>query len=144
PYWDSEMRGAIFGLTRGVEKEHFVRAALESMAYQTKDVLDAMVEDSAISVKSLRVDGGAVPNNFLMQFQSDMLGVDVERPELSGSTALGADSLGGLALGCWKSRNEITERWHLDRGLETKLKEETRRKLYEGWRRAVEAAQVFK
>lgn len=144
PYWDSEMRGAIFGLTRGVEKEHFVRATLESMAYQTKDVLDAMVEDSKIPVKSLRVDGGAVPNNFLMQFQSDMLGVDVERPELSETTALGAAYLAGLALGFWKSRNEITERWHLERRFEPKLKEETREKLYEGWRKAVEAAQVFK
>src|SRR5699024_6743412 len=144
PYWDSEMRGAIFGLTRGVEKEHFVRAALESMAYQTKDVLDAMVEDSAISVKSLRVDGGAVPNNFLMQFKSDMLGVDVERPELSETTALGAAYLAGLALGFWKSCNEITERWHLEHRFEPKLKEETRKKLYEGWRKAVEAAQVFK
>ncbi|HLQ96717.1 MAG TPA: glycerol kinase GlpK [Pseudogracilibacillus sp.] len=144
PYWDSEMRGAIFGLTRGVEKEHFVRAALESMAYQTKDVLDAMVEDSSISVSSLRVDGGAVPNDFLMQFQSDMLGVDVERPELSETTALGAAYLAGLATGFWESRDEITERWHLERRFEPKLKEETRGKLYEGWRKAVKAAQAFK
>lgn len=144
PYWDSEMRGAIFGLTRGVEKEHFVRAALESMAYQTKDVLDAMVEDSSISVSSLRVDGGAVPNDFLMQFQSDMLGVDVERPELSETTALGAAYLAGLATGFWESRDEITERWHLERRFEPELKEETREKLYEGWRKAVKAAQAFK
>ncbi|GAE91946.1 glycerol kinase [Gracilibacillus boraciitolerans JCM 21714] len=102
PYWDSDARGAMFGLTRGTKKEHFIRATLESIAYQTKDVLDAMVEDSGIEVKSLRVDGGAVANNFLMQFQSDLLDVPVERPQVIETTALGAAYLAGLAVGYWE------------------------------------------
>lgn len=111
PYWDSEARGAIFGLTRGTRKEHFVRATLESLAYQTKDVLNAMIADSDIDLKSLRVDGGAVRNDFLMQFQSDMLGVPVERPVVQETTALGAAYLAGLAVGFWESKEEIAKQW---------------------------------
>ena len=104
PYWDSEVRGAIFGLTRGTSKEHFIRATLESLAYQTKDVLAAMEEDSKIKLKTLRVDGGVVKNNFLMEFQSNLLNVTVERSQINETTALGAAYLAGLAVGYWKVR----------------------------------------
>ncbi|WP_089740155.1 glycerol kinase GlpK [Gracilibacillus ureilyticus] len=144
PYWDSDARGAMFGLTRGTTKEHFIRATLESIAYQTKDVIGAMVEDSGIDVKSLRVDGGAVANNFLMQFQSDILDLPVERPEVIETTALGAAYLAGLAVGYWESRDEITNRWKVDNQFESKMDDETRDKLYSGWKKAVEATRVFK
>lgn len=144
PHWDSEMRGAIFGLTRGTEKEHFVRATLESLAYQTKDVLEAMVEDAGTSVKSLRVDGGAVANDFLMQFQSDMLDVPVDRPEISETTALGAAYLAGLSVGFWESKDDIAKQWHLDKTFEPKMDDGKREKLYDGWQKAVKAAGVFK
>lgn len=144
PYWDSEMRGAIFGLSRGTEKEHFVRATLESLAYQTKDVLGAMEADSNIAVKSLRVDGGAVENNFLMQFQSDLLGASVERPEISETTALGAAYLAGLAIGFWESRDAIANQWKLERRFDDQMEDNERDRLYQGWKKAVEAAQVFK
>src|SRR5699024_6208341 len=111
PYWDSDARGAVFGLTRGTTKEHFIRATLESLAYQTKDVLDVMIQDSEIDLKALRVDGGAVKNNFLMQFQSDMLGVPVERPVIQETTALGAAYLAGLAVGYWDGLHEIGRKW---------------------------------
>lgn len=109
PYWDSDVRGAIFGLTRGTEKEHLIRATLESLAYQTKDVLDAMEADSGIKLKTLRADGGAVANNLLMQFQSGLLGVPVERPVIQETTALGAAYLAGLAVGFWKDKEEIVK-----------------------------------
>lgn len=144
PYWDSDVRGAVFGLTRGTEKEHFVRATLESLAYQTKDVLDAMEADSGIALKKLRVDGGAVANHFLMQFQSDLLGVPVERPEVSETTALGAAYLAGLAVGFWESKDEIANRWKLDREFDSQMQEGEREHLYKGWQKAVEAARVFK
>ncbi|HEU5141096.1 MAG TPA: glycerol kinase GlpK [Bacillales bacterium] len=144
PYWDNDARGAVFGLTRGTEKEHFVRAVLESLAYQTKDVLDAMVEESGIPVKTLRVDGGAVKNNLLMQFQSDLLGVSVERPEVNETTALGAAYLAGLAVGFWESRKEIAGNWKLDRGFEAGMNDKERNRLYGGWKKAVEAARIFK
>lgn len=107
PYWDSDVRGAAFGLTRGTSKEHFIRATLESLAYQTKDVLTAMEQDSEISLKALRVDGGAVKNNFLMQFQSDMLRVGVERPSINETTALGAAYLAGLAVGFGTTKRKL-------------------------------------
>jgi glycerol kinase len=144
PYWDSDVRGAIFGLTRGTQKEHFVRATLESLAYQTKDVLTAMEADSGISLKTLRVDGGAVKNNFLMQFQSDMLGVPVERPVVNETTALGAAYLAGLAVGYWKDQSEIAKQWNIDRTFEPSMSEEKRNELYEGWKKAVKAAMAFK
>lgn len=144
PYWDSEMRGAVFGLTRGTEKEHFVRATLESLAYQTKDVLAAMEADSGIEVKTLRVDGGAVTNEFLMQFQSDILNVPVERPGVNETTALGAAYLAGLAIGFWKDKSEIAEQWNQDKLFKPAMATENRDSLYKGWKKAVEAAQVFK
>lgn len=144
PYWDSDVRGSVFGLTRGTTKEHFVRATLESLAYQTKDVLDAMEADSGISLKSLRVDGGAVKNDFLMQFQSDILDVQVDRPVINETTALGAAYLAGLAVGFWKNKSEISERWKNDKSFQPKMEEENRKDLYEGWQKAVKAAMVFK
>ncbi|MBM7646044.1 glycerol kinase [Scopulibacillus daqui] len=144
PYWDSEVRGAVFGLTRGTEREHFVRATLESLAYQSKDVLDAMETDSRIQLKSLHVDGGAVGNNFLMQFQSDILNVPVERPTVSETTALGAAYLAGLAVGIWQSKDDIVDRWKIDRTFEPKMNASERDKLYNGWKKAVQAAMAFK
>lgn len=144
PYWDSDVRGSVFGLTRGTTKEHFIRATLESLAYQTKDVLDAMEADSNISLKTLRVDGGAVKNNFLMQFQGDLLNVPVERPEINETTALGAAYLAGIAVGFWKDRSEIANQWNLDKRFEPELEEEKRNELYKGWQKAVKAAMAFK
>jgi glycerol kinase len=144
PYWDSDVRGAIFGLTRGTEKEHFIRATLESLAYQTKDVLSAMEADSGIELKTLRVDGGAVKNNFLMQFQSDILGVPVERPIINETTALGAAYLAGLAVGFWESREEIAAKWQMEKRFEVQMQDEKRSKLYSGWKKAVEATMGFK
>lgn len=144
PYWDSEARGAIFGLTRGTEKEHFIRATLESLCYQTRDVMEAMSKDSGIEVQNLRVDGGAVKNNFIMQFQADIVNTPVERPEIQETTALGAAYLAGLAVGFWVSKDDIANRWKLEEEFEPKMEDEQRTKLYKGWKKAVEATQVFK
>lgn len=144
PYWDSDVRGAVFGLTRGTSKEHFIRATLESLAYQTRDVLSAMEQDSGIALKTLRVDGGAVQNNFLMQFQSDILNVPVERPIVSETTALGAAYLAGLAVGYWESQEEIAKQWVIDKKFEPGMSDLEREKLYEGWKKAVHAAMAFK
>ncbi len=144
PYWDSEVRGAVFGLTRGTEKEHFIRATLESLAYQTRDVLSAMEADSNIALHTLRVDGGAVKNNFLMQFQSDILNVPVDRPVVNETTALGAAYLAGLAVGYWGSLEDISNYWNLDRKFEPVMSEQEREDLYAGWGKAVKAAQAFK
>ena len=144
PYWDSEARGAIFGLTRGTEKEHFIRATLESLCYQTRDVMEAMSKDSGIEVQNLRVDGGAVKNNFIMQFQADIVNTPVERPEIQETTALGAAYLAGLAVGFWESKDDIANRWKLEEEFEPKMEDEQRTKLYKGWKKAVEATQVFK
>ncbi|PIC80049.1 glycerol kinase [Sporosarcina sp. P18a] len=144
PYWDSDVKGAVFGLTRGTTKEHFVRATLESLAYQTKDVLDAMEADSGISLKTLRVDGGVVNNNFLMQFQADLLNVPVERSTINETTALGAAYLAGLAVGFWKDRKEIAEYWRLDRPFEPNMEEVVREELYKGWQKAIHATIAFK
>jgi glycerol kinase len=144
PYWDSDVRGAVFGLTRGTSKEHFIRATLESLAYQTKDVLDAMEADSGITLKTLRVDGGAVRNDFLMQFQSDLLNVPVERPVINETTALGAAYLAGLAVGFWQDRSEIKNHWQLDQSFEPKMEQSQRDELYAGWQKAVKAAMIFK
>lgn len=144
PYWDSDARGAVFGLTRGTTKNHFVRATLESLAYQTKDVVDAMVKDSGIDLKTLRVDGGAVKNNFLMQFQSDLLGVSVDRPVVNETTALGAAYLAGLAVGYWKDKEEIAKQWKNERTFEAEMEEAKRSDLYAGWQKAVEATRVYK
>lgn len=144
PYWDSEARGAVFGLTRGTTKEHFIRATLEALAYQTKDVLDVMEKDSGLPLKALRVDGGAVNNNFLMQFQSDILGVPVERTAVSETTALGAAYLAGLAVGYWESCEEISGQWKVRKRFEPAITEEVRDELYGGWKKAVEATIRFK
>ncbi|MDZ5711807.1 glycerol kinase GlpK [Jeotgalibacillus haloalkalitolerans] len=144
PYWDSDVRGAVFGLTRGTSKEHFVRAVLESLAYQTRDVLDAMEKDSGIELKKLRVDGGAVQNDFLMQFQSDLLNVPVERPVISETTALGAAYLAGLAVGFWESKDEIADMWKTDKEFDPVMDTENSDQLYSGWQKAVKAAQAFK
>ncbi|PTF74630.1 glycerol kinase [Staphylococcus chromogenes] len=144
PYWDSEARGAIFGLTRGTEKEHFIRATLESLCYQTRDVIEAMAQDSGIEVNGLRVDGGAVKNNFLMQFQADLVNVSVERPKISETTALGAAYLAGIATGFWKNKDEVSNNWKLEKSFEPKMDEKEANKLYKGWQKAVEATKVFK
>lgn len=144
PYWDSDVRGAVFGLTRGTEKEHFVRATLESLAYQTRDVLSAMEADSGIPLSTLRVDGGAVKNNFLMQFQSDLLNVPVDRPVVNETTALGAAYLAGLAVGYWETLDDISNYWNLDHKFEPEMGEEEREALYTGWGKAVKAARAFK
>ncbi len=144
PYWDSDVKGAVFGLTRGTSKEHFIRATLESLAYQTKDVLNAMEADSGIPLKTLRVDGGAVKNNFLMQFQSDLLDVPVERPKIEETTALGAAYLAGLAVGFWESKEEIKRFWEVDQTFVANMEEEQRTSLYNGWKKAIEATMVFK
>lgn len=144
PYWDSDVRGAVFGLTRGTTKEHFIRATLESLAYQTKDILSAMERDSGFAVTKMRVDGGAVSNGFLMTFQSDILNVPVERPVVRETTALGAAFLAGLAVGYWDDRDEICGIWRLDRRFEPAMAAEVRESLYGGWKKAVHAAMAFK
>ncbi|KAJ53456.1 glycerol kinase [Clostridium tetanomorphum] len=137
PYWDPYARGTIVGLTRGAKKEHFVRAALESLAYQTYDVLKAMEEDSGIELKELKVDGGACANNFLMQFQSDILSVPVQRPEVIETTALGAAYLAGIAVGYWKDRNDVVQNWAISKTFEASMAEENREKLVDGWHEAI-------
>ncbi|WP_332645222.1 glycerol kinase GlpK [Lysinibacillus sp. 54212] len=144
PYWDSDVRGAVFGLTRGTSKEHFVRATLESLAYQTRDVLDAMQSDSGIDLKTLRVDGGAVTNDFLMQFQADILNVPVDRPAVNETTALGAAYLAGLAVGFWEDQQSLQAHWQLDQKFDPEMEEDRREQLFSGWHKAVKAAQVFK
>lgn len=140
PYWDMYARGTIVGLTRGAKREHIIRATLESIAYQTRDVLEAMQEDSGIKLQALKVDGGASANNFLMQFQSDILGVPVDRPQVIETTALGASYLAGLAVGFWNSREEIEKNWNVDKHFEPAMDNEKREKLYKGWKKAVERA----
>ncbi|GGH33882.1 glycerol kinase GlpK [Paenibacillus segetis] len=144
PYWDSDVRGAVFGLTRGTTKEHFIRATLESMAYQTMDILTAMEKDSGFKVSTMRVDGGAVSNSFLMKFQSDILDIPVERPVIRETTSLGAAYLAGLAVGYWNDRAEICQTWSLDQRFEPSMTTDTRAKLYGGWTKAVQAAMAFK
>lgn len=144
PYWDADARGAIFGLTRGTTKEHFIRATLESLAYQTKDVLVAMEKDSGITLNTLRADGGASLNNFLMQFQSDILGVPVECPANSETTALGAAYLAGIAVGIWRDMNEVAKIWEPGRAFQPGMSPERRDRLYQGWSKAVSATRSFK
>lgn len=143
PYWDAKARGAVFGLTRGSGRAHLVRATLESLAYQTKDIILAMAADSEIELKKLKVDGGAVKNNLLMQFQSDMLGVPVERPVINETTALGAAYLAGLALGFWKDRLQVSENYRIDRVFSPAMEQKKREELYKGWKQAVKATRAF-
>lgn len=136
PYWDMYARGLLIGITRGTTREHIVRAVLESIAYQTRDVLEVMSKESGIKMETLRVDGGASNNNFLMQFQADILGVPVERPSVTETTALGAAYLAGLAVKFWDNKEEI--KWNLDRRFEPSISLEKREKLYSRWKKAVE------
>lgn len=140
PYWDMYARGAIVGLSRGSKREHIVRATLESIAYQTKDVLSAMEKDSGIQLKALKVDGGAAANNFLMQFQADILNVPVHRPKVLETTALGAAYLAGLAVEFWKDQNEIKSNWAVDREFTVQMAESVRTLRYQGWQKAVKRA----
>lgn len=142
PYWESDIRGAAFGMTRGTTKEHFIRATLESLAYQTKDVLTAMESDSGIELKKLRVDGGAVKNNFLMQFQSDILDTIVERSEINETTALGAAYLAGLAVDFW-TKEEIINNWKIGDSFENQMESNKRDELYNGWKKAIKATIAF-
>ena len=143
PYWDQYARGTVVGVTRGCKKEHFIRAALESIAYQTHDVLKSMEEDSSIKLNTLKVDGGASANNFLMKFQADMLGLSVERPKCIETTALGAAYLAGLATGYYKNRADIVDNWKLGRRFEPTMDLPTRKKLLKGWDVAVKCARLY-
>lgn len=144
PYWRSDVRGAVFGLSRGTSKEHFVRAALESMAYQSRDVLTAMEADAGIALTELRADGGAIANDFMAQFQSDMLGVPVLRPRVQETTALGAAYLAGLAVGFWRDCEEIAGLWQMDRRFAPAMPTQERDRLYRGWQDAVNATMGFR
>ena len=142
PYWDPYARGTIVGLTRGSGRAEIVRATLEAVAYQTRDVLDLMQTESGIAVRQLRVDGGMVRNEFLMQFQADILGVPVQRPQVTETTALGAAYLAGLAVGYWQDQDEIAANWAVDRTYEPRMRDDGREGLYEGWRAAVRKARA--
>ena len=143
PYWNPYARGTIVGLTRGCKKEHFIRATLESIAYQAKDVIHAMEEDAGVTLNGLRVDGGASANNMLVQFQADIIDAAVLRPECIETTALGAAYLAGLAAGYWKDRDEIRENWQLGRRFEPVMDSGERKKLLRGWQRAVRCARLW-
>lgn len=137
PYWDQYARGTIVGLTRGSGRAHIVRATLEAIAYQTRDILEAMQADSGLDLPTLRVDGGAVSNDFLMQFQADILGAPVQRPAVTETTALGAAYLAGLAVGYWESQEEIQKQWRVDTTFEPSMSADERESLYAGWQKAV-------
>lgn len=143
PYWNSDVRGCVFGLNRGTTKEHFIRATLESLAYQSKDVLSAMELDAKIDILKLRVDGGAAANNMLIQFQSDILGVDVERPKCIETTALGTAFLAGIATGFWKNRQEAASSWASDKIFTPKMDSSVAQRYYQGWQKAVKASMGF-
>lgn len=137
PHWDQYARGTIVGITRGVNKYHVIRATLESLAYQTYDVLKAMEADSGIKLSALKVDGGASANNFLMQFQSDILNTEVRRPRCVETTAMGAAYLAGLAVGYWKDKNDVINNWNIDRKFHPEMKEDEREEKLAGWKKAV-------
>ena len=143
PYWSQRARGAIVGITRGFSRAHLVRATLESLAYQTYDIVRAMERDSGIPIADLKVDGGACANNFLMQFQADILGADVFRPQCIETTALGAAYLAGLAVGYWTSLDDVRNNWAVDKIFTPELDEEKRRKLLHGWHKAVKCALLW-
>ena len=142
PYWNPYARGTVTGITKGCKKEHFIRATLESIAYQTYDVLKAMEEDAEVSIAGLKVDGGASSNDFLMQFQADILGARVYRPQCIETTALGAAYLAGLACGYYESRDEIKENWQLGKQFLPEMREEKRDDLLKGWKKAVRCALI--
>lgn len=143
PYWDMYARGAIFGLTRGANKNHIMRASLESIAYQSKAVIDAMSEDAGYKIQHLKVDGGASRNSLLMQFQADIINSDVTRPIISETTALGAAYLAGLAVGFWNSKEEISHRWFAGQTYNPRMDKETVDKLYKGWEKAVDRVRAW-
>ena len=143
PYWNQHARGMIIGITRGTTAAHTARAALESIAYQTMDVINAMQADANIEVKELRVDGGATANNLLMQFQSDILNTKVIRPQITETTALGAAYLAGLAVGYWKNMQEISGQWQIEKIFEPQMQAHQKDELIKGWERAVKAVQVW-
>ena len=138
PYWDPAARGTLIGITRGTARPQLARAALESIAYQSRDLLELMQREAGVEMGGLRVDGGAAANDLLMQFQADLLDVDVLRPKVLETTALGAARLAGLATGVWESTDEIAEAWRLDRRFSSEMAAEKRDPLYAGWLRAVE------
>jgi glycerol kinase len=138
PYWKADARGVVAGLTRYINRGHIARAVLEATAYQTREVLDAMEKDSNISISSLRVDGGMVVNELLMQFQSDILDVPVVRPQMIETTSLGAAYAAGLAVGYWNDLDDLTQNWGVDKTWEPQMKETQRAKLYAEWKKAVE------
>lgn len=140
PYWNQYAKGTITGLTRGSTSSHIARAALESIAYQSMDVLKAMEADSGIIIKELRVDGGAAKNDLLMQFQSDMLGTKVVRPTVTETTALGAAYLAGLATGFWESIEELQQQWQIEKVFTSSITNAKRTKLVRGWEKAVNSA----
>jgi len=142
PYWDPYARGTLVGLTRGTTRAHIARAALEAIAYQSRDVLDAMTDDAALSIRTLRVDGGAAANDFLCQFQADLLGVDVLRPSVTETTGLGAAYLAGVGAGLWKVA-DLAGRWRLDRRFTPRLHDGAREAAYAGWRRAVDRSRAW-
>jgi glycerol kinase len=137
PYWDMYARGAIFGLTRDTGKDHIIKATLESLAYQTKDILNAMQEDAGLKLSSLKVDGGACANNILMQFQADILGTEVDRPEVIESTAMGAAYFAGIQIGLWKKEDILNNR-KIQKCFKPEMKDDVRAKLYDGWKKAVQ------
>ena len=143
PYWNQYARGSVFGITRGCKKEHFIRATLESIAYQTYDVIKAMEEDAGIKLTNLKVDGGASANNFLMQFQSDILDAMVDRPSCIETTALGAAYLAGLATGYFKDKDEIRQNWQLGKTFVPGIENEARKELLKGWKKAVKCALIW-
>jgi len=143
PYWNQHARGVVVGITRGFSRAHLIRATLESLAYQTHDIARAMERDSGIPIAELKVDGGACANNFLMQFQSDLIGSDVYRPRCIETTALGAAYLAGLAVGYWKSREDIKSNWAVDRVFTPAMEESRRKQLLKGWQKAVQCALLW-
>jgi glycerol kinase len=143
PYWNQHARGLIVGLTRGTSDAHIARASVESIAYQTMDVLKAMEADAGLAIKEVRVDGGATVNNYLMQFQADILNTTVIRPQITETTALGAAYLAGLAVGFWNSIEEVETYWQKERAFEADIGEESRAKHQNNWKRAIRAAQAW-
>ncbi len=144
PYWDQDVRGAVFGLTRGTTREQFIRATLEAIAYQTRDVVDTMTSDTGMAIQTLSVDGGAANNDFLMQFQADILNTHIQRAAIAETTALGAAYLAGLAVGFWKDMAEIKQLHQLGEGFDPKFDDAKRETCYSGWQAAVKATQLFK
>ena len=144
PYWDNDARGAVFGLTRGTKKEHFINATVESIAYQTKDVMEVMTLDSGIQINEMSVDGGASVNNYLLQFQADLLNCKIRRPECLETTALGAAYMAGLALGVWKNLEELKRLSDINQIFIRRMDASLVEQKYNGWKKAVEATRIFR